>query len=53
MDQPAHPPKNAPEIDPQSRAWAAEMEEVIAVWPKIETLVRTGLMAIVRFRIRI
>jgi hypothetical protein len=29
-------------------AWVAEMEEVIAAWPKIEPAERTGLMAIVR-----
>ncbi len=40
--------ENAPEIDPKLEAWVAEMEEVIAAWPKIEPTVRTGLMAIVR-----
>ena len=40
--------KNTPEIDPPLEAWGAEMEEVIAAWPKIEPAVRTGLMAIVR-----
>jgi hypothetical protein len=40
--------ENAPEIDPNLEAWVAEMEEVIAAWPKIEPAVRTGLMAIVR-----
>jgi hypothetical protein len=35
-------------IDPKLEAGAAEMAEVIAAWPKIETSVRTGLMAIVR-----
>jgi hypothetical protein len=29
-------------------AVVAKMEEVIAVWPKIELAVRTGLMAFVR-----
>ena len=40
--------ENAPKIDPQLEAWVAEMEEIIAAWPKIEPVVRTGLMAIVR-----
>jgi hypothetical protein len=40
--------ENAPAIDPKLDAWVAEMEEVIAAWPKIEPTVRTGLMAIVR-----
>ena len=39
---------NAPEIDPKLEAVVAKMEEVIAVWPKIELAVRTGLMAFVR-----
>jgi hypothetical protein len=43
----AHAEK-APEIDPKLEAWVAEMEEVIAAWPKIEPTVRTGLLAIVR-----
>jgi len=40
--------ENASEFDPKLEAWVAEMEEVIAAWPKIEPAVRTGLMAIVR-----
>jgi len=40
--------ENAPEIDPNLESWLAEMEEVIAAWPKIEPTVRTGLLAIVR-----
>ena len=43
----AHAEK-APEIDPKLEAWVAEMEEIIAAWPKIEPTVRTGLLAIVR-----
>ncbi len=43
----AHAEK-ASEIDPKLEAWVAEMEEVIAAWPKIEPTVRTGLLAIVR-----
>jgi hypothetical protein len=43
----AHAEK-APEIDPKLEAWVAEMEEVIAAWPKIEPSVRAGLLAIVR-----
>ena len=43
----AHAEK-APEIDPKLEARIAEMEEVIAAWPKIEPAVRTGLMAMVR-----
>jgi hypothetical protein len=45
--------ENDPEIDPKLEAWVSEMEEVIEAWPKIEPSVRTGLMAIVRSRIRI
>lgn len=40
--------EKAPETDPESEAWVAEMEEVIEAWPKIDPAVRTGLMAIVR-----
>jgi len=40
--------ENVPEITQKLEAWAAEMEEVIAAWPKIEPTVRTGLLAIVR-----
>ena len=43
----AHAEK-APEIDPKLEAWVAEMEEVIAAWPKNEPTVRTGLLAIIR-----
>jgi hypothetical protein len=43
----AHAEK-APVIDPKLEAWVAEMEEVIAAWPKIEPSVRAGLLAIVR-----
>lgn len=43
----AHAEK-APEFDPKLEAWIAEMEEFIAAWPKIESAVRAGLMAIVR-----
>jgi hypothetical protein len=43
----AHAEKT-PEIDPKLEAWVAEMEEIIAAWPKIEPTVRTGLLAIVR-----
>jgi hypothetical protein len=42
------PVEKAPEIDQKLEAWVSEREEVIAVWPKIEPAVRTGLMAIVR-----
>jgi hypothetical protein len=37
-----------PVVDPNLEAWVAEMEEVIAAWPKIEPTVRAGLLAIVR-----
>jgi len=43
----AHAEKDA-EIDPKLEAWVAEMEEVIAAWPKIDPLVRAGLFAVIR-----
>ena len=45
--------ENDPEIDQKLATWVAEMEEIIAAWPKIEPMMRTGLMSIVRSRIRI
>ncbi len=43
----AHTEK-ASEIDEKLEAWVAEMEEVIAAWPKIDPLVRAGLFAVIR-----
>ncbi len=43
----AHAEK-ASEIEPNLKAWVAEMEELITAWPKIDPSVRTGLLAIVR-----